>query len=51
LTSILPQDGLSNLLIEFPEVSKVSGARASVFNADLRTVVRFLAFVTRIPLP
>ena len=50
-TSALPQDGLSNLLMEFPEVSKISGARASVFYADLRTLVRFLAFVTRVPMP
>lgn len=50
-TSVLPQDGLSNLLMEFPEVSRVSGARASVFDADLRTLVRFLAFVTRVPMP
>jgi hypothetical protein len=50
-TSVLPPDGLSNLLMEFPEVSKIAGAKASVFDADLRTVVRFLAFVTRVPLP
>lgn len=50
-TSPLPQDGLSNLLMEFPEVSKISGARAGVFNSDLRTVVRFVAFVARLPLP
>lgn len=46
-----PRDGLSNLLIEFPEVSKISGARASVFSADLRTLFRFRAFVTRVPMP
>jgi hypothetical protein len=50
-TSFLPHDGLSNLLMEFPEVSKISGAKASVFYADLRTLVRFLAFVTRVPMP
>jgi hypothetical protein len=50
-TSPLPHDGLSNLLMEFPEVSKIAGARASVFDADLRTLVRFIAFVTRVPMP
>lgn len=50
-TSLLPEDGLSNLMMEFPEVSKVSGARAGVFEADLRTLVRFLAFVTRVSMP
>lgn len=50
-TSEFPIEGVSSLLMEFPEVSKLSGARAGVFDADLRTLVRFLAFVTRVPLP
>jgi len=50
-TSGFPTEAVSNLMMEFPEVSKLEGAKAAVFDADLRTLVRFLAFVTRVPLP
>ena len=51
VTSELPQECIRNLLMEFPEISKVTGARAAIFDADLRTLVRFVSFVTRVPLP
>ncbi len=50
-SSPLRSAGIRDILLEFPEVSKLEGARCCIFNADLSTLVRALACITRLPLP
>lgn len=50
-SSPLKSAGIRDVLLEFPEVSKLEGARCCILNADLSTLVRALACITRLPLP
>ena len=50
-SSVLPQEAIPDLLLQFPEVSKVAGARCCIFNADLAMLVRAIAAITHLPLP
>jgi hypothetical protein len=50
-SSIIPQTAVRNLLMEFPEVSRIAGARTCVLNANLATLVRVLSCASRLPLP
>lgn len=50
-SSVLPRKAIPDLLLQFPEVSRVDGARCCVFNADLGVLVRAISSITRLPLP
>lgn len=50
-SSILPRKSIPDLLLQFPEVSKVDGARCCVFNADLAVLVRAISVIAKLPLP
>ncbi len=49
--SFLPKLSIRDIMLEFPEVSRIEGSRTCVLEADLPLLVRFLACVTRLPLP
>ena len=50
-SSFITQTAVRNVLMEFPEVSKIAGARTSVLDANLSTLVRVLSCASRLPLP
>ena len=50
-SSPLPQGSIRDIMLEFPEVSKIAGSRCCIFNADLAFLVRAIACITRLPLP
>lgn len=49
--SYLPKASIRDIMLEFPEVSRIEESRTCVLQADLPLLVRFLACVTRLPLP
>jgi len=51
LSSMVPQEKVRDLSMEFPEVSRPVGARACVLDADFPTLVRLISCATRLPLP
>ena len=49
--SLVPQEKIRDLSMDFPEVSRPVGARTCVMDADFPTLVRLISCATRLPLP
>jgi hypothetical protein len=50
-SSLVPQEKIRDLSMDFPEVSRPVGARTCVMDADFPTLVRLISCATRLPLP
>ena len=50
-SSLVPQEKIRDLSMDFPEVSRPVGTRTCVMDADFPTLVRLISCATRLPLP